>query len=44
VLIDNAAYSYSMNLDNAIPIIPYYEGKDFELAALETYLQKLVEC
>jgi len=41
VLIDNAAYSYAMHLDNGIPILPYYEGKDFELAALETYLQKL---
>lgn len=30
VLIDNAAYSYAFQLDNGIPIIPYYHGtKDF---------------
>jgi CTD small phosphatase-like protein 2 len=35
-LIDNAAYSYTSQIDNGIPIIPYYEGKnDFELKALE---------
>jgi CTD small phosphatase-like protein 2 len=28
VLIDNAAYSYAFQLDNGIPIIPYYEGKN----------------
>lgn len=39
VLIDNAAYSYAFQIDNGIPIIPYYEGKvDFELKALQTYL------
>lgn len=39
VLIDNAAYSYAYQLDNGIPIIPYYEGKnDFELKALQVYL------
>jgi CTD small phosphatase-like protein 2 len=29
VLVDNAAYSYSFQLDNGIPVLPYYEGKDF---------------
>ncbi len=39
VLVDNAAYSYAYQIDNGIPIIPYYEGKnDFELKALHTYL------
>ena len=39
VLIDNAAYSYAYQMDNGIPIIPYYEGKnDFELKALQVYL------
>lgn len=28
VLVDNAPYSYIMQLENAIPIIPYYRGKD----------------
>ena len=26
VLIDNAAYSYELQKDNGIPIIPYYRG------------------
>jgi CTD small phosphatase-like protein 2 len=35
VLVDNAAYSYATQLDNGIPILPYYHGKaDFELKAL----------
>lgn len=39
VLIDNAAYSYAFQLENGIPIIPYYEGKnDYELKALQVYL------
>jgi CTD small phosphatase-like protein 2 len=39
VLVDNAAYSYAFQLDNGLPIIPYYEGKnDYELKALQTYL------
>lgn len=43
VLVDNAAYSYAFQLDNGIPIIPYYEGKnDFELKALQTYLERLI--
>jgi CTD small phosphatase-like protein 2 len=27
VLVDNAAYSYATQLDNGIPILPYYHGK-----------------
>jgi CTD small phosphatase-like protein 2 len=26
VLIDNAAYSYYFQLENGVPIIPYYHG------------------
>lgn len=45
ILIDNAAYSYAFQLDNGIPIIPYYEGKvDFELKALQTYLESMIFC
>jgi CTD small phosphatase-like protein 2 len=28
LLVDNAAYSYAYQIDNAIPIIPYYKGKN----------------
>lgn len=39
VLVDNAAYSYSFQVDNGIPILPYYEGTtDYELKALKKYL------
>ncbi len=43
ILVDNAAYSYAAQLDNGIPILPYYHGKtDFELKALEKYLQGML--
>lgn len=43
VLVDNAAYSYAYQIDNGIPILPFYEGKhDFELVALEKYLDSLL--
>lgn len=42
VLIDNAAYSYIFQLENGIPIFPYYDGSNnFELKALEPYLLRL---
>jgi CTD small phosphatase-like protein 2 len=45
VLIDNAAYSFAFQIDNGIPIIPYYQGKiDFELKALQGYLESLIHC
>lgn len=44
MVVDNSAYSYAMQIDNGIPIMPFYEGKDFELSALEHYLNKLSEC
>jgi CTD small phosphatase-like protein 2 len=38
-LVDNAAYSYAFQLDNGIPILPYYHGShDYELKALEKFL------
>jgi len=41
--VDNNAYSYSAQLHNGIPILPYYDGKtDFELKALEKYLLRMV--
>jgi CTD small phosphatase-like protein 2 len=43
VLVDNAAYSYSLQVENGIPIFPYYRGKvDYELKALQSYLQGLL--
>ena len=41
VLVDNAAYSYAFQLENGIPILPFYEGTDYELAALEGYLDEI---
>lgn len=29
ILVDNAAYSYAFQLENGIPILPFYEGADF---------------
>lgn len=26
VLVDNAAYSYAFQLDNGVPILPFYHG------------------
>ena len=43
MLIDNAAYSYELQKDNGIPIIPYYRGsRDYELKMLEKYLESLM--
>ena len=43
ILIDNAAYSYYFQLENGVPIIPYYQGSvDFELRELEKYLLQMV--
>lgn len=42
LLVDNAAYSYAYQLDNGVPILPYFQGNnDYELKALETYLLKM---
>ena len=44
VLVDNAPYSYIHQLNNGIPIIPYYRGNnDFELMLLEEYLKSLLK-
>lgn len=43
VLVDNAAYSYAFQLDNGIPILPYYHGsQDYELNALEKYVNSFL--
>lgn len=39
VLIDNASYSYAWQIENGIPIIPFYDNKeDRELETLREYL------
>lgn len=43
VLVDNAAYSFGYQINNGIPIIPYYDNKaDQELRFLTDYLKYLV--
>jgi len=42
ILIDNAAYSFGMQIENGIPIIPFYDNKeDQELLHLIPYLKFL---
>ena len=44
LLVDNAAYSYAYQLDNGVPILPYFHGStDYELPALQRYLLGLLE-
>jgi CTD small phosphatase-like protein 2 len=42
VIIDNSAYSFGYQIDNGIPIIPFYDNyEDEELRYLIPYLKKL---
>ena len=42
VLVDNASYSFAYQLNNGIPIIPFYDSKlDTQLKQLEEYLVDL---
>lgn len=42
ILVDNAVYSFGFQLDNGIPIFPYYRGKDDkQLLYLKEYLAYL---
>lgn len=44
VLVDDNAKSFLLNPENAIPIVPYLEGKDdIELLTLETYIDWLAK-
>lgn len=44
VLVDNAVYSFGYQLENGIPIIPFYEDKeDEELLHLSQYLECLAK-
>jgi CTD small phosphatase-like protein 2 len=43
VLVDNAAYSFAYQLDNGIPIIPFYDDKnDKELRYLTEFMKKII--
>ena len=42
VIVDNAAYSFGYQIENGIPIIPYYDNKtDKELKILIPYVKFL---
>lgn len=42
ILVDNASYSFGFQLDQGIPIIPFYDSKqDSELLSLGRYLERL---
>jgi CTD small phosphatase-like protein 2 len=44
LLVDNAAYSYFYQLENGIPIIPFYDDKDDnELVQLIEYLRAIIK-
>jgi len=43
IIVDNACYSFGYQIDNGVPIIPYYDNKkDEELKKLLEYLKGLV--
>ena len=43
IIVDNACYSFGYQIDNGVPIIPYYDNKkDEELKKLYEYLKGLV--
>ena len=44
VIIDNAIYSFAFQLENGIPIIPFYDNEnDDELLILEKFLMKMID-
>lgn len=45
VIIDNSVLSFAFQLDNGIPILPFYNNKDdAEMESLKNYLTKLAKC
>lgn len=44
MLVDNAAYSYAMQTENGVPIVPFFTDKnDCELFELGAYLGELAK-
>lgn len=42
MLIDNAAHSFGFQIDNGVPMLPFYRNKeDTEMIHLYHYLQKI---
>ena len=42
IMVDNSAFVFGLNIDNGVPIIPFYDCKDDdELILLEEYLMSL---
>jgi len=45
IIIDNSVLSFAFQLENGIPILPYYQNKDdIEMENLKNYLIKLASC
>ncbi len=45
LIVDNAAYSFGFQLENGVPILPYYDNKeDRELVSLTKYLKGIKDC
>ena len=42
IIVDNASYSFGYQIDNGLPILPYYDNKnDIELKNLISYLKSI---
>ena len=45
VLVDNSVYSFAYQIDNGIPILPFYDDQaDEELLHLAYYMESLSAC